>query len=283
MQRIQRNIAILLSVIVSAFIGCSRSEVPQATLWPDGSWVLYDKISKDSEGNEFTGILKVASVGKEMVDNKPYYWIEIREDSPELIRITKFLAEEQKNFSAQDGFQFWGEIKRIIIQENSQTPEEIPAQHLKRYAPTFVESTKSRRFGNVKDQTAPTTTELPELRMTLNGQEVIGKGIKSSRVFSSGVNLGFLNLEDMTESTTEYYIDGKIPFGGLIKVVHTSLTTSVNKSKPDQEQKPPVRYENTLTLTQFGTSGAISQIIGEPVMKEILPLPFLKPSTKKSS
>jgi len=272
--------AMFMLILLIAGSGCAPEELPSASLWGDGAWALYKQTRVDIEGREISGSLKISSVGKEMVENKLYHWIEIREDNEDGVIITKFLTAENPTYNQKEGFKFWSDIKRIIIQENSQTPEEIPLQHLKRYSPTFVESSKSKRFGNVKDQHTPEFTELPEIKLTINNKEISGSGFKSKRIYTSSVNLGFLNLEDTTESTTSYFTNPEVPFGGLIKVIHSSKTLSLNKLKPE-EQKPPQSFENTLVCTAYGKTGAETQIIGEPVEKQVMPFPFLKGGQKK--
>ncbi|MBN1551964.1 hypothetical protein JW979_10860 [bacterium] len=266
----------------TGFLGSSLS-CPSASLWPDGAWVRYKQIRLDSEGNSSEGTLQVSAVGKEMVDNTPYYWIELREDKKDGgVVITKFLASENTAFNPIESMNFWDDIKRIIIQENTNTPEEIPAPHLKRFTPTFVESVKSRRFGNVNDVVEPEITELPDITVTVGGKELNCPGKRVVRKFTSMVNLGFLHLEDTTESATELYTHPEVPFGGIAKVTHTSTTFTVNKLRPEEEPKAPIRFENSMVLEDFGISGAKSQIIGTPVEKEVLPFPFLKGKTQHS-
>ncbi|MBN1355529.1 hypothetical protein JXA40_04565 [bacterium] len=257
--------------------GCGTSDIPSAKLWQDGAWVLYSQTRTDSESDPVQGTLKLSAVGKEILDGKPYYWLEIREDRQEgSVIITKFLAAEKQDFNPDQSFVFWDDVKRIIIQEGNNTPEEIPSQHLKRFAPSFIESGKAKRFGNVKDIDAPEITSLPEKTFTVGGTNLLCRGKRFNRTFISEVNLGFLHLQDTTESKTEYHASNSVPFGGIVKVTHESTTTTVNKLKPEETPKAPVHFENTMELRQYGTSGSVSQIIGEPVEKQILPFPFLK-------
>ena len=275
MRAIHRS-AIILVLSIAMFAGCGPKEVKNAQLWPDGAWVLYEQTREDTDGSQVKGTLKVSSIGAEMVDGKPYYWIEIREDNQTGVKITKFLAAENAAYDPMTSFVFWDDIKRIIIQENNKTPEEVPAQHLKRYTPVYIESSKSKRFGNIKDTDQPQISEIPETSFQAGDKQITAKGMKITRRYTSSVNLGFLNLEDTTESSTEYFRSPDVPFGGIVKVTHSSQTSSINKLKPDQEAKPPQVFNNTLVLTQFGMSGASSQIIGEPVEMKVLPFPFLK-------
>lgn len=274
---------LVLFLIAFVFFACSKTTVPTASLWTDGAWVLFEQTKKSTDGKESKGSLKVSSVGKEIVDSKPYHWIEIREDSTDGVKITKFLASEALGFDPMKSFTFWDDIKRIIIQENSNAPEEVPPEHLKRFAPTFVESLQSKRFGNAKDVSQPLVQEMPPITLKAGNQDLSGEGKKYSRTFTSSVNLGFLNLEDTTESATEYYISKIVPFGGLIKVVHSSKTSQIDKLKPDQEAKPPVTFENSLVLKDFGSSQASSQIIGEPGKMQVNPFPFLNKSDGSKS
>ncbi len=271
---------ILLSVALLFSLSCSPKELPSASLWKDGAWVLYEQSTRNTEGEKITGSLKVSSVGKEMIENTLYHWIELREDNQNGVIITKLLVSEASAYDPRKSFVFWDQVKRIIIQENSQTPEEIPEQHLKRFIPNFVESSKSKRFGNVADQSPEQFKEIPDVQLTINKQKVTAKGYELARNYTSSVNLGFLNLEDTTESSTAYYLNPDIPFGGLAKVDHASTTSSINKMKQDEEPKPPNRFNNSLICTAFGHSGATSQIIGDPVERQVLPFPFLKNSGK---
>ncbi|GEM_PF-5743374 len=266
---------VVVLLVVCSFWACGSSSVPDAGLWTDGAWALFEQTKKAADGKETKGTLKVSAVGKEMVDGKPYHWLEIREDTSDGVKITKFLATESAAFDPMKSFTFWDDVKRIIIQENSKAPEEVPPEHLKRFAPSFVESLQSKRFGNAKDVTQPTVTDLEPLTLKIGNQDLVGAGKKYSRSFTSSVNLGFLNLEDTTESGTEFYISKSVPFGGMIKVTHSSKTSQVDKLKPDQAPKPPIVFENSMVLKDFGTSGATSQIIGEPVKMQVNPFPFL--------
>jgi len=264
---------LMVSVLM---ISCQPAELPTAALWTDGAWVLFDQTRKNVDGSETSGTLKISAVGKETVDGNLYHWIEFREDNEQGVKLTKFLTTERVNYNIKDGFNFWDQIIRIIVQENSGVPEEIPQQHLKRFSPSFVEHTKSKRFGNVKDAFPPKTSELSPINITVGGKNLKCSGTKYERKYSSEVNLGFLNLEDTTESASEYYTHSDIPFGSLVKVVHTSTTSSVNKLKPDQAPKPPTHFVHSLTLKSYGSKGAASEVTGEPVEKQILPFPFLK-------
>jgi hypothetical protein len=259
------------------FAGCGTQETPSAALWPDGAWALYKQTKLDTDNQRIQGTLKVSSVGKEIVDGEPYYWIELREDTQDGgVTITKFLAKENAQYNPDDSFVFWDDVKRIIIQEGTSTPEEIPSQHLKRFAPSFIESGKARRFGNVKDIDPPDISILSDITMSPGGKSLLCNGKKHERKYISEVNLGFLHLQDISESSTEYYRNASVPFGGVTKVIHSSTTTTANKLKADEPAKPPIHFENSMELEQFGSSGAISQIIGDPVEKQVLPFPFLK-------
>ena len=269
-------------VIVTLHFGCQTMKVPDAKLWTDGAWALYKQIITDENGKTTQGTLKISSVGKEMVDGKPYYWLELRIDNKKGVVITKFLASEKKDYNPDDSFLFWNDIKQIIIQTDAKTPERIPENHLKRYAPDFIESSKSRRFGNVKDLQDPKINKLPEKSITVNGSSVVCTGKEFSRKYESSVNLGFLHLCDTSEIKTRYYHSSQVPFGGIVEVSHSSVTISENKLKPEEEPKPPVVFENALILENFGTSGAESQIIGDPVEKQVLPFPFLQQGNKNS-
>ena len=269
----------ILWTLILLLTGCS-SEVPTASLWTDGAWILYDIQRIDTDGDKISGTLKVSSVGNEFIDGNPYHWIEMREDSQKGVTIKKFLAKEKENFNPRESFIFWDDVQKIIIQTNSETPESIPAQHLKRFAPTFIQSAKANRFGNAENVSPAEFKELPEKNFSLNGSDVSSKGYHISRHTKSSINLGFLNLEDTTKATTEYYISPNIPFGGIVSVKHESTITSINKTKPDQEPKPPVFWETRLTAKQYGMNGAKTQIIGEPIEKQVLPFPFLKGDSK---
>ena len=283
MDRIISTKLLVITLVLSVFWACGGTTIPTAGLWTDGAWALFEQTKKAADGKEVKGTLKVSSVGKEMVDGKPFHWIEIREDTADGAKITKFLASEAASFDPMKSFTFWDEVKRIIIQENSKAPEEVPPEHLKRFAPSFVESLQSKRFGNAKDVSQPVVTEMSQLNLKAGNQELTGEGKKYSRTFTSSVNLGFLNLEDTTESSTEFYICKSVPFGGLVKVIHSSKTSQIDKLKPDQEPKPPVVFENSMVLKDFGVSGAESQIIGEPVKMQVNPFPFLnKNDTSKT-
>jgi len=263
--------------------GCSTPEAPSAALWPDGAWALYKQTKLDTDTQRIQGTLKVSSVGKETVEGQPYYWIELREDRQDGgVTITKFLARDRSQYNPDESFVFWDDVKRIIIQEGTNTPEEIPSQHLKRFAPSFIESGKARRFGNVKDIDPPVISTLPDITISPGGKSLLCTGKRHARKYISEVNLGFLHLQDISESSTEYYRNASIPFGGIARVVHSSTTTTANKLKTEEPPKPPIHFENSMELEQFGTSGAISQIIGEPVEKQVLPFPFLKGAQTQS-
>jgi hypothetical protein len=283
MERITQSLLILMALgLMTVSSGCKPKDIPQASLWPEGAWLIYQQERLDSDGKQFTGNLKVSCVGRESIENVPYYWLELREDKADGgVTITKFLASERKNFNPDESFVFWDDVKRIIVQEDMKTPEEIPAQHLKRFAPSFIESGKSKRFGNVQDLTPPEVTDLPEKSVTLDSKQLKCSGKKSHRKFMSTVNLGFLHLEDTSEVTTEYYISPEIPFGGIVSVTYSSTTSTVNKLKPEAEAKAPVQFSNVMQLKQFGLTGATTQIIGDPIEKQVLPFPFLKGGANK--
>jgi len=217
-------------IVLVGLSSCGQQHIPAASLWTDGAWALYEQVIIDGEGNQSKGTLKVSSVGKEMIEDKVYHWIELREDNQDGVKITKFLATENPAFNPRDSFKFWDDIKRIIVQENSETPEEVPAQHLKRFTPIFVESSKSKRFGNVKDQTDPEFKELGNLKLTVNGSELVSQGTEYAKNYTSSVNLGFINLEDTTATSTKYYLNDQIPFGGPTPVPR-HLLTNLNQTR----------------------------------------------------
>ncbi len=262
--------------LMACFLGCQPEKAPPPSLWTEGAWAIYSQNQISTDGKAFTGKLKVSCVGSEMIDGTPYYWLELRKDKADGgVTITKFLAKEKKNFSIKNSFVFWDDVKQIIIQEDSKTPEKIPPQYLSRFAPTFVESVKAKRFGNVKDIKPEKISDLPPKSFSIDGKNIQCTGKKFHRKFVSSVNLGFLNLEDTSEISTEYYASNDVPFGGIVYAKYVSTTQTVNKAKKSGEPKPPVHFENTLQLERFGATGAKSQIIGTPVEKKIMPFPFL--------
>lgn len=275
----------LLTLLTISFTCGCRQEPPHAaaaSMWTDGAWALYSLDRKNTDGTVTAGTLRIASVGKEMLENQPFHWLEMREDSAEGVKITKFLAKEKSPFDPEAGFAFWDDVRQIIVQQDMNTPEQVPQQHLKRYAPTFVEDSGTRRYGNVQNVSPPQKTVLENKTFTINNSPLSCSGIKNSSHFTSSVNLGFLNLEDTTELTVEYYTHPDVPFGGLVEVSYTSNTTSINKVKPDSPPKPPQFFENKMMLTAYGT-GAETQITGTPVEMEVMPFPFLEAARKKGS
>lgn len=275
-------IFILLTVIFLSICGCGEqttSEPVSATLWNPGDWALYDIQRLDTNGEEMQGTLKISAVGQEMIEGQPYHWLEMREDSDLGVTITKFLAREKEYFNPEESFTFWDDIKRLIIQKDANQPEEVPEQHLRRYAPHFIESGSAKRYGNVENISPPKKEILPETEFTVNNTPVPVQGISTAQHFTSSVNLGFLNLEDTTESSVKFYRNPDLPFGGIVQVKLSSTTTSVNKLKPEAPPKPPQVYEIDMTLKAYG-NGAESQIIGTPVEMEVMPFPFLEHAKK---
>ncbi|MGB3976126.1 MAG: hypothetical protein WBM02_11480 [bacterium] len=286
--------SLIISLAMVFIAGCgtsidveepSRSEaggIPSATLWADGAWALYSLNRTNTDGTTTEGTCRIAAVGKEMVDNKPYHWLEIREDSVDGVKITKFLALEDPDFSLENGFTFWDDVKQIIIQENTNTPERVPEAHLKRYAPHFVEGNVARKYGNVQNIDPPTHENLEAKVFAVNDAELVCTGVRKTSHFVSTVNLGFIHLEDTTESYVEYYSHPDVPFGGLVSVTFKNTTESENKLKPDSPPRPPQYYENQMTLQSYGL-GAQSQITGQPVEMEVMPFPFLEAAMQKKN
>jgi hypothetical protein len=116
----------------------------------------------------------------------------------------------------------------------------------------------------------------------VNGQEVTASGVRNVQHFTSSVNLGFLNLEDTTKSSVEFYRNPDLPFGGIVFVNFSSHTTSVNKLKPDAPPKPPQSFSNEMKLKAYGEN-AESQIMGTPSEMEVMPFPFLEAARKGNS
>lgn len=287
MARSHFAIVFLLSFGLIFFSACGEKETTQrvvtaASLFKPGDWALYDLQRVNTDGSETRGTLKISAVGQDMVEGVPYSWLELREDSDKGVEITKFLAREKTSFNPEESFTFWDDVKRIIIQKDANQPEEVPQQHLRRYTPHFIESGSVKRYGNVENIEPPTQTILSEKNFTVNGESVTATGKSSVQHFSSSVNLGFLNLEDTTESSVAFYRKADLPFGGIINVTYSSMTTSVNKLKPETPPKPPQLYENSMTMKAYGT-GAESQIIGHPVEMEVMPFPFLEAAKKGAS
>ncbi|HPQ39365.1 MAG TPA: hypothetical protein PLV45_03235 [bacterium] len=281
---VKRHLPIILLTVlcILCIAGCGEKSTDlhaSAALWNLGDWALYDIHRIGTDGSEINGTLKISSVGQEMIEGHPYHWLEIREDSDQGVTITKFLAREKDSYNPEDGFTFWDDIKRLIIQQDANQPEEVPEQHIRRYAPHFIESGSAKRYGNVENVNPPQKEILPETEFTVNNGPVTAQGKRNVQHFTSSVNLGFLNLQDTTESSTEYYRNPDLPFGGIVKATLSSTTTSVNKLKPEAAPKPPQVYEIEMKLKAFG-NGAESQIIGTPVEMEVMPFPFLEAARK---
>ncbi|MCD4653541.1 hypothetical protein K8T06_06360 [bacterium] len=287
MARFYQVSVVLFFAGIFLFAGCNEKETPtalssSAQLWNDGQWTLYDLNRTNTDGVETLGTLKVSSVGNEVVEGKTYFWLELREDSKNGVKITKFLAREKNSFNPDSGFTFWEDVKRIIIQKDTGKAEEVPSQHLRRYSPHFIEGSGAKRYGNIEDIDPPEVEILDAREFTVNNDPISVAGKRNVQHFSSAVNLGFLNLEDTTESSVEYYRSTEIPFGGIVSVDFSSITTSVNKLKPDAPPKPPKQYKNSMRLKSYG-SGAESQIIGDPIEMEVMPFPFLEAARKNAS
>ncbi|MBN1879972.1 hypothetical protein JW823_07670 [bacterium] len=284
MLRSKQTLILLFLLTLGITVGCNQAprELPSATLWSDGAWALYDIDRLNTDGTVTQGTLRLASVGKEMVENQLYHWLEIREDSDNGVKITKFLAKEKPLFNPENGFTFWEDVKQVIIQEDANTPEQVPQQHLKRFSPYFVEDNSTRRYGNVQNIEPPRTSILENQTFTVNETPVTCSGVRNTSHFTSSVNLGFLNLEDTTELSVEYFLQSDVPFSGIVKVSYNSTTSSVNKLKPETPPKPPQAFRNTLTLKSYGT-GAVTQIMGTPVEMKVMPFPFLETARKKGS
>jgi hypothetical protein len=275
----------IISCALIIVAGCDQApvtETPSAQLWTDGAWALYSIDRLNTDGSTTKGTCRIASVGKEKVDGELHHWLEIREDGTDGVTITKFLAKEKPVFSLEDGFTFWQDVKQIIIQEDMNTPERVPQQHLKRFSPYFVESSGIRRYGNVQNIDPPVRDALETKTFTVNDTAIECPGVRKTNHFTSSVNLGFLHLEDTTESFVEYYSHPDVPFGGLVSVVFRSQTISENKLKPDTPPKPPQYFENKMVLQSYGT-GAESQIMGQPVDMDVMPFPFLEAARQKRS
>jgi len=280
------HVAIILLSSIFLFSGCggqnsSESTPVSAHLWQNGQWALYDLNRLDTEGVETKGTLKISSVGSEQVDGQPYFWLELREDSENGVEITKFLAKEKADYNPENGFTFWDDVKRIIIQKDTNRPEEVPVQHLRRYSPHFIENSGSRKFGNVENNSEPVRETIDPREFTVNGKPVKVSGHRNVQHFTSTVNLGFLNLEDTTDSSVEYFQSNDLPFGGIVSVNFSSITTSVNKLKPDAQPKKPKEYRNSMQLKSYGLN-AESQIIGTPTEMKVMPFPFLEAARKSS-
>lgn len=293
MARFSRCICFLLIACVLVYAGCTQpTDTPDTTsapavnvnakLWNEGDWALYDINRTDTNGEKTHGTLKISSVGNDVIDGAPAHWLEIREDSENGVKITKFLASEVANYNPENGFTFWEDVKRIIIQKDTSQPEEVPAQHLRRFTPHFIENGSTKRFGNIENIDPPTKEVLSEKEFQINETSITASGQKNVQHFVSSVNLGFLNLEDTTASSVEYYMSNQLPFGGIVSVNLSSHTSSVNKLKPDAPPKPPQHFENKMVLKAWG-NGAESQIIGTPTEMEVMPFPFLEAARKNAS
>ncbi len=292
MLRSKRLSSLMILCAIVFIAGCGTSidveepsqpqivDVPTASLWSDGAWALYSLDRTNTDGTSTQGTCRIADVGKEMVDNKPYHWLEIREDSADGTKITKFLASEKPDFSLETGFTFWDDVREIIIQEDTNTPERVPEAHLKRYAPYFVEASAVRKYGNVQDIDPPTREDLEEKIFVVNNVDLSCTGVRKTSHFISTVNLGFIHLEDTTESYVEYYNHPEVPFGNLVNVTFKSTTESENKLKPDSPPRLPQQYENQMTLQSYGL-GAQTQITGQPIEMEVMPFPFLEAARQK--
>jgi hypothetical protein len=284
MFQLNRIVILSVTVFLVYFAGCSPQpvEFETASLFEDGAWALYSMRRVNTDGTTSRGTLRIAAVGNEILEGKMYHWLEKREDTDEGVIITKFLAREKPDFDPDDGFTFWDDVKDIIIQEDMNVPERIPQQHLRRFTPAFIESSSVRRYGNIENIEPPTKEVLDEKMFTANGNEFYASGVRKTNHFVSSVNLGFLNLEDTTESFVEYYSHPDVPFGGIVSVLYKSSTESVNKLRPDTPPRPPQSYENSMTIQSFGT-GAESQIVGQPVEKQVMPFPFLEAAQQQGS
>ncbi len=284
-------IALVVTVILLFIAACGAPpvehesqpiEAEAATLFENGAWALYDMERVNTDGTTSKGTLRIAAIGSELKNGQTYHWLEMREDTNDGVTITKFLAKEKPDYEPSDGFTFWDDVQDIIIQIDTSVPERVPEQHLRRFTPAFVENSSVRRYGNIENITPPTRDILDEQTFVVNNSELTASGVRKTSHFVSSVNLGFLNLEDTTESYIEYFTHPDVPFGGLVKVVYQSNTESVNKLRPDTPPRPPQSFENSMLLKSYGL-GAQSQIVGEPVEKEVMPFPFLEAAQRQGS
>ncbi len=253
----------------------NNNEAGEDSVFKTGSWALYDiKIKENADLTE--GTLKVAVVGKEKVNDKDYYWLELVKTTDDGKSITRMLTTPKENIDYNETFVFWDDVNQVIIQQNDETPKKVSEVQIKKFIPNFVESGKTRRFGNAENITEPRIENLGTETMEIDGKTLETEKFNLEKRFVSRVNLGFIHIEDTTESSSAYWRSDKVPFGGLVKVIHTSETESINKKNTKAPKKEPEQYESAFMLKDFGHSGAVSAIQGDPEEMEGPVFPFLQ-------
>jgi len=264
---------ILLSMSHAA---CSPAATDSAA--GDGQmWVLYDAERDNGSGTFEKGTVKVSIVGKEAVSGAEYTWFEFDETFGAQREITKVLAKQADAFDPAQSFLFITDVKKIIVKTGDKPAQLVPDAQIRKFTPSFVESKQTRKFQNATDIMPAKSESLPEETLLVAGKDMKCSRTKMSRKFVSKVNLGFIHIEDTTTMETEMWQNPDVPFAPhLVKINHQSSTVSENKIKPDEPQKPPFQYKLNLTLKEFGTSGAVSAITGEPQQMEAPVFPFLK-------
>lgn len=271
-------VGIMLCFIPLTLIGCKENvaSVPVDGFFPDGSWVLYKVAIVDSEEGEITGTLKVSVVGHEKLAGVNHFWLEFDRTLSTGKEVIKFLVSKASVVNFAESFQFWGDVKQIIIKTGTDKPKQVQELQLKKFMPTFIENKRAKRFGKTQDLEPLVIQELGLEKLSIGDKQVECKKQTIKRHFVSRVNLGFIHMEDQTDATAELWISGKVPFGGLAKVIYTASTTSINKINPEKSQTEPSTYQAHFELLDFAKTGAVSAITEPVEMMESPMFPFLK-------
>ncbi len=248
----------------------------------EGAWVLYEKTFTNDKGVKLTGDLKISALGKEKFEGKDCRWIEIHENLADKKRISKLLVEIKEPKDLQDNLQFWGEVHRLIIQDQGKEAMEIPRQSYANYLPNILEY--PRKGG--KHQPTVKKSQIKELKkekLVIADKGKIKAEHKRQQVSEvSKINLGFINLTDTLDIQSDLWASDKVPLTQVAKFQVKYNVISVNK-KPDGEEvkKGPKTSQLTLVIKDYGDKGAKSMISGEVKKMQLPKFPFLMPQQQK--
>lgn len=271
-------------VACAALLACCAAATSSFAAPKVGSWVSYTAKNSgtpdDNSGNPVT--IKVLVTGQE----GSQFWYEVVTSTGEASSVVKVLADPVESPDLRGLMSPWTNVTRLITQNRGETPKEVPEGMRPQHLPKVVPAFKMLKPRDAKVTKGPEVSSQKATTVTAANKKLKLDVKRETRTEESTVNLGFIMMREQADMTLEVGANPDIPVTG----VGSYSAKVIMQSENQQPGKDPVRPEpktvvSELTLTDFGLTGAETQIKGTPEEMKAGAFPFhlLKPQAGPDS
>lgn len=242
---------LFLSLLLSLFAPLAAGQQLGFSLMdgtPVGSWQVREETVTDHKGRQTVNVVKTSLLSEEMRDGEKHYWMEmviqtfkIKKDKrkpsgDKAVMKTLVAASAMQANPANVVNNLSGFGKDIIMQSGDSAPMRITGAGL--MADSVMKATGTKvnyDYQNLGQE----TVEVPA--GSFKADKIQGSGTTTAKVLFKKVSV---------QSDDTAWISAKVPFG-LVKGEGTTTTNGKQST-------------HKLELLEFGQSGAVSEITGEP-------------------